>query len=230
MAAETLLILGESGTGKSTSLRNLNPSETFIIETTSKPLPWRGWKKQYTKFDPSNPTVGNLYQTSNSNQIIKIVKFISSKRPDIKNIIIDDAQYIMSFTYMDRRTETGFQKFADIGGDFTDLLRVADQLRDDIKLIFIAHSENTGDAMNPHWTLKTIGKLVAEKITPEGLFTYVFYSLPIPGDNDRMNYKFLTNTDGEHVAKTPMDMFEDLYIDNDLAEIIKVIDEYNSGE
>lgn len=72
--------------------------------------------------------------------------------------------------------------------------------------------------------------MVNEKITPEGLFTYVFYALPQSGDGEHMEYKFLTNTDGEHVAKTPMGMFEDLLIDNDVAEIIKVIDNYNNGE
>lgn len=71
--------------------------------------------------------------------------------------------------------------------------------------------------------------MVNEKITPEGLFTYVFYATAIPGD-DKMEYKFLTNTDGEHVAKTPLGMFEDQMIDNDLAAIIKVIDAYNEGE
>jgi hypothetical protein len=230
MAAETILILGESGCGKSTSFRNLDPKETFIISTTSKPLPWRGWKKQYTKFNPKDNPDGNWYQTPKSAQITKIIKYVNAKRPEIRNIIIDDIQYAMSFEYMDRRSETGFQKFSDIGGDFTDMLRVADELRDDIKLIFSAHSENVGDAMNPHWTLKTVGKLVAEKITPEGLFTYVFHAIPQPGDGDRMSYKFLTNTDGEHVAKTSMGMFEDLYIDNDLNEIIKIINEYNEGE
>lgn len=230
MAAETILILGESGCGKSTSLRNLNPKETFIISTTSKPFPWRGWKKQYIKFDPKTNPDGNWYQTSKSSNILTIIKYISAKRPEIKNIITDDLQYTMSFEFMDRRKETGFNKFSDIGGDFTDLLRVADVIRDDIKLIFTAHSENEGDAMNPHYTLKTIGKLVKEKITPEGLFTYVFYAMAFPNGEDQMDYKFLTNTDGEHVAKTPLGMFKDKFIDNDLNEIIKVIDEYNLGE
>lgn len=230
MAAETILILGESGHGKSTSLRNLDPKETFIISTTSKPLPWRGWKKQYSKFNTKDNPEGNWFQTSKSSQMIKIIKYVDAKMPHIKNIIIDDLQYVMAFEYMDRRDETGFKKFSDIGGDFTDLLRLADTLRDGVKMIFTSHSENTGDAMNPHWTLKTVGKMVSEKVTPEGLFTYVFHAVTIPGENDRMEYKFLTNTDGERVAKTSMGMFEDLYIDNDLAEIIRVIDAYNEGE
>lgn len=229
MAAETILVLGESGHGKSSSLRNLNPEETFIISTTSKPLPWRGWKKQYVKWDPKTNPDGNWYQTAKSANVLTIIKYINAKRPEIKNIIIDDTQYTMSFEYMDRRKETGYTKFSDIGGDFTDLLRSAEILRDDIKLIFTAHSENVGDGMNPHYTLKTIGKMVNEKITPEGLFTYVFYALARPGD-EKMEYKFLTNTDGEHVAKTPLGMFDDLYIDNDMAEIIKVIDAYNNGD
>ena len=89
MAAETILVLGESGQGKSTSLRNLDPSETFIISTTSKPLPWRGWKKMYTKFDPKTNVEGNWYQTSKSSNILTIIKYINNKRPEIKNIVVD---------------------------------------------------------------------------------------------------------------------------------------------
>lgn len=157
MAAETILVLGESGCGKSTSLRNLDPKETFIISTTSKPLPWRGWKKQYTKFNTKDNPDGNWFQTSKASQISKIIKYVNSKMPHVKNIVIDDLQYTMSFEYMDRRDETGFKKFSDIGGDFTDLLRLADELRDGVKMIFTSHSENTGDAITPHWTLKTVG-------------------------------------------------------------------------
>lgn len=229
MAAETILILGESGRGKTTSLRNLNPSETFIISTTSKPLPWRGWKKNYTKFEPKTSPEGNWFQCSKSTTLTTIIKYISAKRPEIKNIVVDDLQYAMAFEFMDRRKEKGFDKFNDIGGDFTDLLRVTEVIRDDIKLIFTAHSENVGDTVNEYWTLKTIGKMVKEKITPEGLFTYVFHALVKSGDSG-IEYKFLTNTNGTHVAKTPLGMFEELEIDNDLNEIVKVIDQYNLGE
>lgn len=90
MAAETILILGESGVGKSTSLRNLNPEETFIICTTSKPLPWKGWKKKFSKFSVKESPEGNWVQCSKAPTIINLMKFINSKRPEIKNIIIDD--------------------------------------------------------------------------------------------------------------------------------------------
>ena len=141
MAAETILILGESGCGKSTSFRNLDPKETFIISTTSKPLPWRGWKKQYTKFNPTDNPDGNWYQTPKSSQITKIIKYVNAKRPEIRNIIIDDIQYAMSFEYMDRRSETGFQKFSDIGGDFTDMGEVHYlwQGEDGTSILLMAH-------------------------------------------------------------------------------------------
>lgn len=228
MAAETMLIIGESGVGKTTSLRNLNPDETFIISTTAKPLPWRGWKKQYTDFDVKT-LKGNRIQMYNSSKVVSLLKFISAKLPNIKNIVLDDIQYTMGFEFMDRREEKGYEKFNSIGGNFTDLLRTADCLRSDIHLIFTGHSENTGDVMKPHWTLKTVGKMVNEKITPEGLFTYVFYAIVEEGDNG-MEYKFLTNTDGEHVAKTPLGMFKDQKIPNDVAAILKTIEEYNNGD
>lgn len=89
MAAETMLIIGESGMGKSTSLRNLDPNETFIISTTSKPLPWKGWKKQYITFNPKT-LEGNRVQMYNSTKLAGLLRFISAKMPHIKNIVCDD--------------------------------------------------------------------------------------------------------------------------------------------
>jgi hypothetical protein len=103
-------------------------------------------------------------------------------------------------------------------------------MRDDCKMIFLTHSENVGDAMNPKYVIKTVGKLLAEKVTLEGLFTYIFFTKVQEGSDGRMQYTLLTNSDGTCVAKTSLGMFEDLEIDNDLNQIIKVIDEYNNGE
>lgn len=218
-------------TGKSTSLRNLNPEETFIISTTGKPLPFRAWKKKYTpiKIDGANIT-GNYYISSKWDQIIKILQIINLKLTHIKQVIIDDFQYVLSYEFVDRATEVGYGKFSELAQHAMEILRYSEKMREDCKMIFLTHSENVGDTMNPKYVIKTVGKLLAEKVTLEGLFTYIFFTKVSEGDDGRMQYKLLTNNDGVCVAKTSLGMFEDLEIDNDLAEIIKVIDEYNSGE
>jgi ABC-type dipeptide/oligopeptide/nickel transport system ATPase component len=231
MAAETIAIVGESGTGKSTSLRNLNPQETFIISTTGKPLPFRKYKQKYTELKKSKDGfVGNYYVSSDYSKIINMLKIINLKMPQIKQVIIDDWQYMLSYEFVDRATEVGYSKFSELAQHAMEVLRYSEQMRPDCKMIFITHSENTGDAMNPKYVIKTIGKLLSEKVTLEGMFTYVFFTKIVKGDDDKMQYKFLTNTDGECVAKTPMGMFEDLLIDNDLAKIIQAIDDYNGDE
>lgn len=218
-------------TGKSTSLRNLNPEETFIISTTGKPLPFRAWKKKYTpiKIDGTNIT-GNYYISSKWDQIIKILQIINLKLTHIKQVIIDDFQYVLSYEFVDRATEVGYGKFSELAQHAMEILRYSEKMREDCKMIFLTHSENVGDTINPKYVIKTVGKLLAEKVTLEGLFTYIFFTKVSEGDDGRMQYKLLTNNDGVCVAKTSLGMFEDLEIDNDLAEIIKVIDEYNSGE
>lgn len=231
MAAETLAIVGESGTGKSTSLRNLNPETTFIISTTGKPLPFKAWKKKYTpiKIEGSSIT-GNYYTSSKWDQIIKILQIVDKKMPHIKQVIIDDFQYVLSYEFVDRATEVGYGKFSELAQHAMEILRYSEKMRDDCKMIFLTHSENVGDVMNPKYVIKTVGKLLSEKVTLEGLFTYIFFTKVSEGDNGRMQYKLLTNSDGTCVAKTSYGMFEELEIDNDLAEIIKVIDAYNEGE
>ena len=108
--AELGAIVGETGSGKSTSLRNLNPKETFIINVAGKSLPIQGYKKNYTSLtqDPQTKEFsGNLYNTSNIDKILQIIKVISIKMPHIKQVIIDDSQYLMSFEAMDRASEKG---------------------------------------------------------------------------------------------------------------------------
>lgn len=231
MAAETIAIVGESGTGKSTSLRNLNPEETFIISTTGKPLPFRGYKKKYIPMKIEGKTVtGNYYVSSKWDQILKILQIVDKMMPHIKQVIVDDFQYVLSYEFVDRATEVGYTKFSELAQHAMEILRYAEKMREDCKMIFLTHSENVGDMMNPKYVIKTVGKLLSEKVTLEGLFTYIFFTKVIEGDDGRMQYKLITNSDGTCVAKTSLGMFDELEIDNDLAEIIKVIDAYNEGE
>ena len=202
MAAETIAIVGESGTGKSTSLRNLNPETTFIISTTGKPLPFRAWKKKYIPIKIEGKNVsGNYYVSSKWDQILKILQIIDKMMPHIKQVIIDDFQYVLSYEFVDRATEVGYTKFSELAQHAMEILRYSEKMREDCKMIFLTHSENVGDNVNPKYVIKTVGK-----------------------------YKLITNNDGSCVAKTSLGMFEDLEIDNDLDEIIKVIDAYNEGE
>ena len=231
MAAETIAIVGESGTGKSTSLRNLNPEETFIISTTGKPLPFRAWKKKYIPIKIEGKNVsGNYYVSSKWDQILKILQIIDKMMPQIKQVIIDDFQYVLSYEFVDRATEVGYTKFSELAQHAMEFLRYSEKMREDCKMIFLTHSENVGDNVNPKFVIKTVGKLLSEKVTLEGLFTYIFFTKVSEGDSGRMEYKLITNNDGTCVAKTSFGMFEDLEIDNDLNEIIHVIDAYNEGE
>ena len=233
MACETLCIYGESGTGKSTSLRNMNPETTFIISTTSKPLPFRAWKSKYKKFTFNKETKeasGNYYSQSNWEQIIKTLKIINKLMPHIKTVVLDDMQYILSYEFVDRATEVGFQKFSELAQHLMEILRYSEQMREDCTMCFLTHSENVGTEIDPKYVIKTIGKLLAEKVTLEGLFTYIFCTKVEEGDDGKMQYKLITNNDGKCLAKTPMGMFEEMEIDNDLNQILNVIDKYNNGD
>lgn len=109
--ADLIGVVGNSGSGKSTSLRNLNPNTTFIINTAGKALPFKGWKKNYIplKQDPTTKKFsGNLYNTSNVVQILQILKMIDKQRPEIKVVVIEDAQYLMAFEAMERSSEKGW--------------------------------------------------------------------------------------------------------------------------
>lgn len=226
--AELGAIVGESGSGKSTAMRNLDPTKTFIINVARKALPFRGHKKNYKHLKQvENKFEGNLYNTSSVDQISKILKIIDKTRPEIKYVIIDDSQYLMSFEAMDRAQEKSYDKFTEIAQHFYSVLKGAMDMREDIKLFILTHSENVGDVLNPKYKIKTIGKMIDNMITMEGLFTYVLFTCRIEDEEGNMNYHFITQSDGTTTAKTPMDCFDDLLIDNDLAFVFNKIDEYN---
>lgn len=217
--------------GKSTSIRNLNPDETFIISTIAKPLPFRGWKKKYIPFKIDKETKsisGNYYVSDKSDQIIKIMKLISSKMPNIKVIIVDDLQYTMAFEFVDRASEKNFDKFNEMAQHMLNIFRTTFELRDDLTVVFLTHSENVGTEIDPKYVIKTLGKLLKEKVTTEGLFTCMLFT-DVNFEEDTPKYQFITNTDGKCIAKSPMGMFNELKIDNDLNEVIKIVKAYNEG-
>lgn len=206
--SNTSLIIGESGTGKSTSIRTLDPETTFIINVLNKPLPFRGYKAQYTPLSQDGKT-GNYYSSSNYDHVTRVVKGINTQRLEIKTLIIDDFQYLMAEEYMARALDTGYAKFAELGKHAYDLLKLLPALREDLDVFVLSHSE-IGD--NGKMKIKTIGKMLDEKITIEGMYAMVLQTELV--DN---HYTFVTQGDGRRIAKSPMGMFDDLAIPNDLA-------------
>lgn len=215
------LIIGESGTGKSTSLRNLNPAETFIINAIDKPLPFKNYKKKYERFSADTPT-GNYYATDDYSRINRLIHKIDKERPEIKNIVLDDFQYIMANEYLRRATETGFTKFTEIAQHAASIIYNLMNCRADLYGFVLSHSSNDESGKSK---CKTIGKLLDEKITIEGLFTIVLHSALV--DN---HYKFLTQSFDNKIAKSPMDMFDEIYIDNDLAYVKEKMLNYETSQ
>ena len=225
--ANLIAIVGSSGSGKSSSIRTLDPKETFIINIASKPLPFKGWRSKYTLWTKDNPE-GNYINTSDVSLINKVLAYINTKRLEIRNVIIEDAQYIMAFEYMGRALEKGFGKFNEIAQKFYSVLKSGITMRDDLNIIVTCHSENIGTADDPQLKIKTLGKMLDSSITVEGLFTYVLFTYIQIGDDNKPIYTFQTHSDGTTTAKTPMDCFDEDYIPNDLQYVIDKIKEYDA--
>ena len=136
----------------------------------------------------------------------------------------------MAFEAMDRAGDKGFDKFTQMAQHAYQVLKSAMNLRDDLYVVVSTHSENTGDRINPYYKMKTLGKMLDNTITLEGLFTYVFFTTIQRDDDGNPSYKFMTNSDGTTTGKSPMGLFNDLYIDNDLKLVIDRIEEYNSED
>ena len=214
--ATLIMILGESGTGKSTSIENLDSQETFIIQVVDKPLPFRGFKSKYPLRNKENPA-GNRFISDRADKIIRILDTLN-KEQKIKNVIIDDSQYIMANEFMRRAKEKGYEKFTEIGQNFYALIDKANELREDMNIIFLHHKEISEAGISK---AKTIGKLLDDKVGIEGRFSIVLTTEIEDG-----NYYFRTQNNGYDTCKSPKGMFADLRIPNDLDFVIKKIDEY----
>lgn len=194
-----VLILGESGTGKSAALRNFKPDEIGIINVNGKPFPFRNQLKSVF--------------TDDYGKIQSILKGAKTK-----TIVIDDSQYLMANEFMRSAKVTGFQKFTDIALNFWKLIKTVGALPEDKIVYFLHHIETTE---NGRQKIKTIGKLLDEKITLEGMFSIVLKTAVHDG-----GYYFTTRNSGFDTVKTPMGMFEATEIENDLRAVDTAIRNY----
>lgn len=216
------LIIGESGTGKSCSLRNLPGEETFLINVINKPLPFPKWKTSFTPCTKEFPN-GNLFVSDNATQIISLMNKISATRLEKKVIVIDDFQYIMANEFMRRHSNPGkgkdvFALYNDIGDNAWKIISASSNLREDLTVLILSHSEDTDMGRTK---CKTIGKLLDDKITLEGMFSIVLQTLI-----HEKQYMFLTQNNGSNTVKSPMGMFDSELIENDAKLLIDKIKEY----
>ena len=221
MASKLIGVVGQTGTGKSTSIKHLNPAETYIINVAKKELPFKGAEKLY------NAELKNYKEVDDANEIARLLKTISEKAPHIKNIVIEDCNYIMGFNIISKATEVGFTKFTLMARDMVQLFREARKLRDDIKVFYFTHPETIEDGGEiVGYKIKTAGKMIDNQILLEGLLTMCLYTFVEDSKDGSATYNFLTNRFRKFPAKTPDGMFSDVKIPNNLQLVVDTIDAY----
>lgn len=217
--SNAVLILGESGMGKSTSLRNLNPEKTLLIQALKKPLPFRNSNNVWTYKTKDNPE-GNIYVTDNYEVICKAIKLTKKEI-----IVIDDFQAVMTNKFMSEvlnkaNKDSIFHKYNEIGYQIWSVFEAATSAEAYKRIYILAHSTIDDNGIT---RMSTIGKLVDEKIKPESRVTEVLLASKI---NDE--HRFITKNNGFTIVKTPMGMFEEGAIDNCLDLVDKTICEYHN--
>ncbi len=231
--SELIAIVGESGTGKTRSIMGLPPQETFMITMSGKKPSWMGWKSSYNAFDATTKK-GNFFYADSYSLLLPntqtksrgLLKMVSEDMKHIKNLIIDDYQYLMADEFMQRAYEKGWDKFTEIARHAYDVLDISRRLRPDLKIFVLSHEETLKSGKRK---MKTIGNLLDDKITLEGLFTIVLFTHVLKDPSkERPDFYFQTQTDGLTTAKSPEGMFDKFLIDNDLLTVSKAIDKYNS--
>lgn len=207
-------VMGESGAGKSTSLRNLDPKTTYIIDADKKGLSWKGWKKQY------NLENKNYIATDDPNTVRSICRNINEKASHIKTLVIDTLNGIMVADEMRRSKEKGFDKWQDLASCVWGVVDDCLKFREDLTVIFICHSQTDMNENGYLWTrIKTSGKKL-DKIVLESKFNTVLLAKCIDG-----KHIFETQSNFS-TAKSPMGAFETMEIDNDMQKVIEALEEF----
>ena len=212
--ARVICIAGESGSGKTTSMRNLDPKTTYYIDADKKGLSWKGWRSQY------NSDNKNYFKCDDANIVRMCISKIAEKCPQVNVIVVDTINGLMVADEMRRSKEKGFDKWVDLAACVWDLVCDCYNYRDDLTIVFTAHTQTDHDENGYMFTrIKTSGKKL-DKIVLESKFTTVLLSKCVDG-----RYLFETQAKNS-TAKSPMGAFDTFEIDNDIVEVIKALEEF----
>lgn len=223
--ANIVMLLGKSGTGKSTSVKGLDPKETVVINVLGKRLPFKGSQGLY------NAQSNNLFHRDDYQSIITLLGQIDKSAPHVKNVIIDDMIYVMRKEYFKRAKETGYGKYTELAQHFQQMVSTCEGLRGDLNVFFILHSEDIqSDKTTTGYKVSTVGNLVDNQYNPLEVVPMVLYSSVVYDDKGQAKYGFYTHRFKEGTveipAKTPDGMFEEDFIPNDLGLVVKAMNEY----
>tara|TARA_R100001460_G_scaffold19735_2_gene40982 strand:+ start:559 stop:1272 length:714 start_codon:yes stop_codon:yes gene_type:complete len=234
--AKSVAIVADSGFGKSTAIakieqighKGLDPKKTLVVNVKNKPLPIKGWKSSFKPITGKEDLkTGNYLATSDFGVIIDTLNYFNENRKEIVNVVIDDFQYLMADSFMKDALKSGFDKFNKLAKRTYDVLNTGINMREEVNFIILTHSEivetqNFGTT----YKMKTIGKMLDDKVKLEGLFTIVLYGKSTFDNKKGAQRSFVTNLDGQYPAKSPFGMFDELYIKNDLGLVIDTMNDY----
>jgi pheromone shutdown protein TraB len=218
--SKLIALVGDTGSGKSHSIQFLNPKETYIINVAGKELPFKGSAKLY------NRDSKNYKDVTEATEIQRLCQTLSDTAPQIKTVIIEDGNYVMAFNLVAKATETGYTKFSVMAQQMVNLIQNAKKLRDDLTIIYFSHQEEVEDSGDiTTYKMKTAGKMIDSQIKLEGLFTVVIYAIT-ETKGEKTDYWFLTNRYKKYPAKSPLGMFDELKLPNNLQIVIEQVNEY----
>lgn len=223
--ANAVIILGKSGTGKSSSIKGLDPKETVVLNVLGKRLPFKGSQGIY------NGQNKNMFKLDDYNSVISILQSIGTSAGYVHNVVIDDAIYIMRKEYFKRAKETGYGKYTELGMHFQQIISTIEGLRDNLNVFLLLHSEDIqSDNTLIGYKVSTVGKLLDSQYNPVEVVPMVLYSDVVYNDKGEASYGFYThrfkNGMIEIPAKSPDGMFEQNFIPNDLGLVVKAMQEY----
>ena len=213
--SKVICVMGESGSGKTTAMRNLDPAATYYIDCDGKGLAWKGWRKQY------NSERRNFAVSRDISRIETLMDNLSQSRPGLKTIVIDTLNTCMVDYEVQAMKENGFGKWIDLTQYVWNVCSHAGRLREDLTVIIVMHSETIRDDLGYNFTrIKTNGRKL-EKVILESLFSTVL----LAKRTDDGRYIFETQAKNS-TAKSPMGAFDTFEIENDMAEVLKRLEDF----